>query len=183
MNEQKLQSLVPLLASEKTRDRAFADMVNITSRQLYWHIRRMTLVHADADDVLQNTYLKAWRSIASFRGDSSLFTWLYRIATNETLTFLAQQRMQNVTSSLDYEDLMISRMEADTYYDADEMMDKFRRAIMSLPEKQRLVFNMKYFDDMKYEQISEITGTSVGALKASYHIAVGKIEQFVKNAD
>ncbi|MGM9805033.1 MAG: RNA polymerase sigma factor [Candidatus Aphodosoma sp.] len=182
-NEQKMQELARLLADVKTREKAFAMLVEQTRSQLYWHIRRMVLVHEDADDVLQNAYLKAWRSIDTFRGESSLSTWLYRIATNETLTFMAQQRMRNVMTSIDYEDLMLSRMEADTYYDGDQMQRKFRQAVLQLPEKQRLVFNMRYYDDMKYEQIAEITGTSEGALKASYHIAVKKIEQFILNSD
>ena len=143
----------------------------------------MVLVHEDADDVLQNTYVKVWKSIENFRGDSSLYTWLFRIATNETLTFLAQQRIKNVATSIEYEDLMISKMEADAYYDGDEMAKKFERAILSLPEKQRLVFNMKYYEDLKYEEISKITGTSEEALKASYHIAVKKIEHFIKEED
>lgn len=182
-NEQKLQALIPLLTGDKTRGQAFEQLVKLTQRPLYWHIRSMLLVHEDADDVLQNTYLKVWRSIGNFRGDSSLFTWLYRIATNETLTFMAQQRMRNTMTSVDYEDLMLSRMEADTYYDGDEMQRKFQQAILQLPEKQRLVFNMRYYGDMKYEQMSEITGTSEGALKASYHIAVKKIEQFIRETD
>ena len=135
------------------------------------------------EKLLQNTYLKAWRSVESFRGESGLYTWLYRIATNETLTFLAQQRLKNVATSIDYEELMISRMEADAYYEGDEMMKKFQRAILALPEKQRLVFNMRYYDDMKYDEIAEVTGTSEGSLKASYHIAVKKIEQFIKEED
>lgn len=183
MDKQKLIELVPLLLDDKTKKKAFADLVSLTKNALYWHIRRMLLVHEDADDVLQNTYLKAWKSIDTFRGSSSPFTWLYKIATNETLTFMAQQRLRNNFSSMDYEDMLLSKMESDVYYNGDEMQRKFRHAIMQLPEKQRLVFNMRYFDDMKYEQMSEITGTSVGALKASYHIAVSKIEQFIKNAD
>lgn len=183
MDENRLNTLTPLLADDATRSKAFAEVVQITGRALYWHIRRMVLVHDDADDVLQNTFLKAWKSLGSFRGDSSVFTWLYRIATNESLTFLAQQRLQNVTSSLEYEDFLISKMEADAYCEGDEMMRKFQRAVLSLPEKQRLVFNMRYYDDLKYEQMSKITGTSEGALKASYHIAVKKIEQFIRESD
>ncbi len=175
--------LLHQLSDPKQRRKAFETLVKITKERLYWHIRKMVLVHDDADDILQNTYLKAWKSIDSFRGDSRLYTWLYKIATNETLTFLALQRMKNISTSIDYEDLMISRMEADVYYDGDEMQKKFQRAVMSLPEKQRLVFNMKYYEDMKYDDIAEITGTSVGALKASYHHAVKKIEQFIKSED
>ena len=178
-----IEDLLPRLMDAKERAGAFSSLVRLTQERLYWHIRKMVLVHDDADDVLQNTYLKAWRSLGTFRGDCQIYTWLYRIATNETLTFLASQRMKNVSSPVDYEDLMISRMEADVYYEGDEMQKKFQRAVLSLPEKQRLVFNMKYYDELKYEEISEITGTSVGALKASYHHAVKKIEQFVKDED
>ena len=183
MDENKLKALMPQLIDANTRSRAFSEVVEITGKTLYWHIRRMVLVHDDANDVLQNTFLKAWRSIDSFRGDSSLYTWLYRIATNETLTFLAQQRMKNAASTEEYEDYLISSMEADVYYDGDELMKKFQRAVMTLPEKQRLVFNMRYYDDLKYEEMSKITGTSEGALKASYHIAVKKIEQFIRQTD
>lgn len=183
VDEQELQALVPLLADGKTRERAFARLVELTRRVLYWHIRRMVLVHDDADDVLQNTYLKAWRFVSGFRGDSSLSTWLYRIATNETLTFLAQQRMRSVSSPMEYEDVLLSRMEADVYFDGDEMQRRFQRAVMQLPEKQRMVFNMRYYDEMKYEQMAEVTGTSEGALKASYHIAVKKIEEYIRKGE
>lgn len=183
MSDKDLQSLVPLLHDEKTRERAFSNLVRLTSSRLYWHIRRIVLVHDDADDILQNTYIKAFSALPSFRGDASLYTWLYRIATNETLTFLSKQRLNNITTPLDYEELLISRMEADAYYDGDAMQDKFQRALLTLPEKQRMVFNLRYYDEMKYEDISRITGTSEGALKASYHIAVKKIEQFIKEKD
>lgn len=183
MQLNQLEDLIPLLKDQKQKNSAFNILVKQTKQRLYWHIRKMVLVHEDADDILQNTYIKAWKSIENFRGDCSLFTWLYRIATNEALTFLTQQRAKNISTSIEYEDLLISRMEADAYYDGDEMAKKFERAILSLPEKQRLVFNMKYYEDLKYEEISKITGTSEGALKASYHIAVKKIEQFIKEED
>ncbi len=183
MSNDKLNDLLPELLDKSSRNRAFAQLVKLTQSRLYWHIRKMVLVHDDADDVLQNTYIKVWKGLDNFRSDSGLYTWIYRIATNETLTFLAQQRLRNVSLPIDYEDLMISRMESDVYYEGEEMNRKFQRAVMSLPEKQRLVFNMKYFDDMKYSDIAEITGTSEGALKASYHIAVQKIEKFIKEED
>lgn len=183
MKSNNLEELIPYLRDVKQRERAFTEMVKLSQTRLYWHIRKMVLVHDDANDVLQNTYIKVWKSLDTFRAESQLFTWLYRIATNETLTFLAQQRLKNVISSVDYEDLLISRMEADAYYDGDEMNKKFQRALLSLPEKQRLVFNMKYYEDLKYSEISAITGTTEGALKASYHIAVTKIEKFIKEED
>lgn len=168
-----------MLKDPATRDRAFGKLMQLTKHSLYWHIRKIVLVHDDADDVLQNTYIKVWKSIESFKGDCQLFTWMYRIATNEALTFLAQQRMRSVNLPLDYEDLMVSRMEADPYFDGDAVQKKFQEAIMSLPEKQRMVFNMRYFDEMEYKQIAEITGTSEGALKASYHIAAEKIKKIL----
>lgn len=181
--ENEIEKLVPVLKDAATRDRAFGKLMQLTKHSLYWHIRKIVLVHDDADDVLQNTYIKVWKSIENFKGDCQLFTWMYRIATNEALTFMAQQRMQNVQVPMDYEDLMIERMEADAYYDGDAMQTKFQKAIMTLPEKQRLVFNMRYFEDKSYAEIAEITGTSEGALKASYHIAAEKITAYIKNQD
>lgn len=183
MEPDKIETLIPSLQNATTRNTAFSQLVRLTQERLYWHIRKMVLVHDDANDVLQNVYIKAWKAIDNFRGDSKLFTWLYRIASNETYTFLAQQRMRNSLSSIDYEDLLISRMQSDAHYDGDEMQQKFQQALLTLPEKQRMVFNMKYYDELKYEEISEITGTSVGALKASYHHATKKIEAFIKGDD
>lgn len=180
MTNENLDSLLPDLRDPKKRSKAFSEVVRLTSRRLYNHIRHMVLVHDDANDVLQNTYLKAWRSLETFRGDSQISTWLFRIATNETLTFLANQRVRNISSSLEFEQDMLMKMEADTYYEGDEMSRLFQQAILSLPEKQRQVFNLRYYDDMKYEEMSKVTGTSEGALKASYHIAVKKIEQYIK---
>lgn len=181
--ENAIDKLVPLLQDKATRDKTMAELMRLTKHALYWHIRKMVLVHEDADDVLQNTYIKIWKSIEGFKGESQFYTWIYRIATNEALTFMAQQRMQNVQVPLEYEDLMIERMEADAYYDGDAMQTKFQKAIMTLPEKQRLVFNMRYFEDKPYAEIAEITGTSEGALKASYHIAAEKIAAYIKNQD
>ncbi len=178
-----IDKLVPMLQNPATRNKAMAELMRLTKHTLYWHIRKMVLVHEDADDVLQNTYIKIWKSVESFKGESQFYTWMYRIATNEALTFMAQQRMQNVQVPMDYEDLMIERMEADAYYDGDAMQTKFQKAIMTLPEKQRLVFNMRYFEDKSYAEIAEITGTSEGALKASYHIAAEKITAYIKNQD
>lgn len=178
-----IDKLVPMLQNPASRNKAMAELMRLTKHTLYWHIRKMVLVHEDADDVLQNTYIKIWKSIESFKGESQFYTWIYRIATNEALTFMAQQRMQNVQVPIDYEDLMIERMEADAYYDGDAMQTKFQKAIMTLPEKQRLVFNMRYFEDKPYAEIAEITGTSEGALKASYHIAAEKITAYIKNQD
>lgn len=159
---------------------AFSKIVKHYSQPLYWQIRRMVLSHADADDLLQNTFLKAWSNIAMFRGDAKLSTWLHRIAINESINFLNKQRKaQNVPLDGEH-DFMLSQLEADEYFDGDETQKALQEAILLLPEKQRLVFNMRYFDDMKYEEISDCLGTSVGALKATYHHAVKKIENFME---
>lgn len=143
----------------------------------------MVISHDDADDLLQNTFLKAWTNIAYFRAEARLSTWLYRIAVNETLTFLARQRQQN-NIPLDGEDsFLVERLESDEWFDGDEIQRLLQEAVLRLPEKQRLIFNMHYFDEMKYEDISRILGTSVGALKASYHHAVKKIEEYLTSAD
>lgn len=143
----------------------------------------MVQTHEDADDILQNTFLKAWSNIENFRGDAKLKTWLYKIAINESLTFLEKERKRCNVSIEDESSMLINFIAADKYVDGDELAIELRKVIATLPEKQRLVFNMKYFDDMKYEQMSEILGTSVGALKTSYHLAVKKIEQHFSEMD
>lgn len=167
------------LKDEKSRSAAFSAIIQKHSKQLYWQIRRMVLSHEDADDLLQNTFVKAWCSIDKFRGDSQISTWLHRIAINETLTFLAKNQ-SNIISLDSPEGEIAMKLESDTHFEGDHADALFHEAIGRLPDKQRLVFNMKYFDEMKYEEISEITGTSVGALKASYHLAVKKVEDFLK---
>jgi len=139
----------------------------------------MVLNHDDANDLLQNTFLKAWMNLDYFRGDAKLSTWLYKIAINECITFLNKQRNQNNVSIDDTDVFLIERLKGDDFFDGDEAQSKLQQAILTLPEKQRLVFNMKYFDEMKYDDMSEILGTSVGALKASYHYAVKKVEEFL----
>lgn len=173
--------LVRQLKEPGLRPAIFSKIVRLYQEPLYWHIRKMVLVHEDANDLLQNTFLKAWNNVNNFRGESKLGTWLFRIATNETLTFLAQQRQRNMLPLGDFEEMLFQRMEADPYFDGDETEKKLQQAILSLPEKQRLVFNMKYFDNLKYEDMAAVLGTSVGALKASYHHAVKKITDFMKN--
>jgi len=183
MAEDKLEiELIMLLQNEEHKAKTFNRVVVKYQQQLYWQIRKMVLSHDDANDVLQNTFIKAWNAIENFRGDSKLSTWLYRISVNESLTFLSKQRSQN-TGNYESEDLLLQKLEADTYFDGDELQLKLQKAILTLPEKQRLVFNMKYFDDLKYEEMEEILGTSVGALKASYHFAVKKIEAFFGNVE
>ena len=162
------------------KETAFEQLVRKYQERLYWHIRKIVIGHEDADDVLQNTMIKVWRSIPEFRADSSLFTWLYRIATNEALTFLKQKKKRTFAPWVDAERQMSERLKTDPWFDGDEIRLKLQRAILKLPEKQRIVFNMKYYDDLKYEDMAEILGTSVGALKASYHHAVKKIEAMLK---
>lgn len=174
-NEEELQIL---LSQPTKRDGAFSMLVRLYQERLYWHIRKMVLLHDDANDVLQNTFLKAWKGLDGFRGESKLSTWLYRIATNETLTFLTNKRMRNISSMDDVEDVLLQNLRADSYFNGTEIQLKLQEAILTLPEKQRLVFNMKYFEDITYEEMEAILGTSVGALKASYHHAVKKIEKF-----
>lgn len=167
-------------SSEQDKSQSFSEIVRTYQERLYWHIHQMVLVHDDANDVLQNTFLKAWKGLENFRGDAQISTWLYRIATNETLTFLAQKRMRNVLSMDETEDLLLNNMQADSYFDGDEAQIKLQKAILTLPEKQRLVFNMRFYEEMPYEKMSEILETSVGALKASYHHAAKKVEEFLK---
>ena len=160
---------------------AFSKIVKQYSEQLYWHIRRMVLSHEDTNDLMQNTFVKAWTNIDTFRGDSQLSTWLYKIAINETLTFLSKRSPSIPIDSP--EATVVEQLESDPYFNGDIAEATFQEALQKLPPKQRMVFNLKYYEEMKYEEISEILGTSVGALKASYHIAVKKIEEILKEKD
>lgn len=175
--------LVVRLREPSTCRDAFGEVIRIYSEPLYRQIRRMVQTHDDANDLLQNTFLKAWQSIENFRGDAKLSTWLHKIAINESITFLEKERKRLGLSIDEEESHLVNLIEADTYVDGDELERRLREAIATLPEKQRLVFNMRYYDEMKYEQMSEILGTSVGALKASYHLAVKKIEQYFDESD
>lgn len=168
--------LIERLRDIKTRRAAFSDLVKAYSETLYWHIRRMVLDHDDANDLLQNTFIKAWTGIDGFLGNAKVLTWLYRIATNESLTFLNKG-----TLTTDDTDTCEHQLEADPYFDGEELQVRLQKALQTLPPKQRMVFNMKYFDEMKYEEMSSILGTSVGALKASYHLAVKKISTFFED--
>lgn len=175
--------LIQRLRDPATCREAFGEVIKIYTEPLYWQIRRMVQSHDDANDLLQNTFLKAWSSIENFRGEARLSTWLYKIAINESITFLDKERRRLNISIDDQEAALARTIEADQDFDGDELQRKLRCAVASLPEKQRLIFNMKYFDDMKYEDISNILGTSIGALKASYHLAVKKIENFFSDSD
>jgi RNA polymerase sigma-70 factor (ECF subfamily) len=172
--------LLQQLREPKKAQRAFAVLVKEYTEPLYWHLRRMVLDHDDANDLLQNTFIKAWTNIDGFQGNSKISTWLYRIATNEALTFLNRQNATDFIS-LDDEDAAPVNLEADEYFDGDDLQRRLQEALQTLPPKQRMVFNMKYFDEMKYEDMSEVLGTSVGALKASYHLAVQKIAAFFQD--
>ncbi len=173
--------LVGRLRNVETRRAAFEEVVRRYSQPLYMQIRRMVQWHDDADDVLQNTFLKAWSALGDFRGDARLSSWLYRIAYNECLQLLTRRKEMSVSAE-DGED-MLALLESDPYFDGDEAQRMLQAAIATLPEKQRAVFCLKYFDEMKYEEMSQLLDTSVGALKASYHIAVKKIEAYFEERD
>lgn len=158
-------------------NKGFRLIVETYSSRLYWHIRRLVILHEDADDALQNTFINAWRGIKEFKSNSSLYTWLYAIATNEALTIINKRKKTNAESLDDLDSYFASSIEGSTWFDGDEAQVKLQNAILLLPEKQRIVFNLKYFDDLSYEEMSRILDTSVGALKASYHHAVKKIEK------
>ena len=175
--------LIARLRNPETCRQAFTEVIATFSEPLYWQIRRMVQNHDDANDLLQNTFMKAWQSLDAFRGDAKLSTWLYKIAINESITHLDKLKKRQSISIDDEEAPLAAMIEADPHFDGDDIQRKLRLAIASLPEKQRLVFNMKYFDEMKYEDMSQILGTSVGALKASYHLAVKKIEQYFASHD
>lgn len=167
------------LKSEKNKEQAFRTLMTLYKERLYWHIRNIVKSHDDADDVLQNTFIKIYSNIHSFKGDSKLFSWIYRIATNESITLLNKNAKQLLISNEDLQESAISNLPTDVYFDGNEMQLKLQEAISKLPQKQQLVFNMKYFQDLKYKDIADILETSEGALKASYHLAVKKIEAYL----
>lgn len=169
------------LQDPSTRRRAFEELVKKYTSQLYWQIRHIVLSHDDTNDVLQNLFIKVWTNLDNFRGDSKLATWLYRIAVNESLTFI-QKRRDTVTID-NPEAGVVENLESDPYFDGEETDMQLQKALQTLPEKQRIVFNMKYFQEMKYDEMSEILETSVGSLKASYHFAVEKIEKYFNEND
>lgn len=174
--------IVNNLRDPDTCREAFGEVIEHFSEPLYWHIRKMVINHDDANDILQNTFLKAWDNIEYFRGDAKISTWLYKIAINESLTFIAKEKTRK-NIPLEDDSFLIENLKADEWFDGDELKLELQKAINELPEKQRMIFNMRYFDEMKYDEISEALGTSVGALKASYHHAVKKIENFFSKID
>ena len=164
-----------------TKEHAFTSIIKKYQEKLYWHIRRMVVDHDDTNDVLQNVFIRVWNGLENFREDSQLYTWLYRIATNESLTFLEQQKKRASVSLSDVESGLSNKIKADKYFDPNKLEWKLQLGIQQLPEKQRLVFSLRYYDEMPYEEMSRILDTSEGALKASYHHAVKKIEDYIKN--
>ena len=177
------ETLIENLKQKDTQAKAFEVLINTYKERLYWHIRRIVLSHDDTDDVLQNTFIKIFRNIDKFKGDSKLYSWMYRIATNEALTFLKVKSKKLGVSNDELQERMADNLQADVYFEGDEIQMKLQKAIAQLPEKQKLVFNMKYFEELKYDEISEILETSVGGLKASYHLAVKKIEASLKGEE
>ena len=176
-NEAKLLSLLKL---DNSKELAFKTLVKRYKEKLYWHIRKIVISHDDADDVLQNTFIKIFRNIDKFKGDSKLYTWMYRIATNESISFLNSKAKRNQVSNETLNENAIQNLVADVYFEGDEIQLKLQKAIAQLPRIQQLVFNMRYFDDIKYKDMSSILETSEGALKASYHIAVKKIKAYLQ---
>jgi len=176
---QEEQEFIKRLLNPKTQNQAFQRLISDYQRPLYNHVRNIVLNHDDTDDVLQNTFIKIFRHLKNFNGDSKIFSWMYRIATNEALTFLKQKSKLSGISSETLQNKTLDNLEADVFFDGNEIQLKLQKAVALLPEKQQLIFKMKYFEELKYEEISKILGTSVGGLKASYHIAVKKIETYV----
>jgi RNA polymerase sigma-70 factor (ECF subfamily) len=175
------KELVKQLKNSKTQEAAFRELMSLYKKRLYWHIRKIVLSHDDADDVLQNTFIKVFKNIHSFKEDSKLYSWMYRIATNESITFINKKAKNLNVDISELQHVMVDSLSNDSDYSGDEIQTILQKAIVSLPQKQQLVFKMKYFDEMKYADMSEILDTSVGALKASYFHATKKIEEFIKS--
>lgn len=173
--------LLEKFREESTKESAFTEIIKKYQERLYWHIRRMVVEHEDANDVMQNVFIKVWKGLENFRADSQLFTWLYRIATNECLSFLDSKKKKSAVSLSDHEEGLANKVKADKHFDPNKLEWKLQLAIQKLPEKQRLVFSLRYYDEMPYEEMSRILDTSEGALKASYHHAVKKVEEFILN--
>jgi len=172
--------LVSLLKNSKTQEKAFRNLISLYKERIYWHIRKIVLNHEDTDDILQNTFIKVFKNIHSFNEESKLYTWIYRIATNEAITFINKKAKQSQVDLSELQTQMTNNLQQDELFNGEEIQHILQKAIITLPQKQQLVFNMKYFDEMKYQEMSEILDTSVGALKASYFHAVKKIEKYIK---
>ncbi|WP_166381869.1 MULTISPECIES: RNA polymerase sigma factor [unclassified Polaribacter] len=172
--------LIEQLKNVQTKDKAFRELITLYKQRLYWHIRKIVISHDDADDVLQNTFIKVFKNIDKFNQGSKLFSWMYRIATNEAITFINKRAKKRSLDIADYQQELASTLASDDFFTGDEIQLILQKAIATLPQKQQLVFNMKYFDELKYDEMSEVLETSVGALKASYYHAVKKIELYIK---
>ncbi len=183
MKQVEDEEILSKFSVEKTQNEAFKLLLQKYQQKIYWHIRRLVIDHDDADDLVQETFVKVWKNLQNFRSDSQLYTWIYRIATNESITFLNRKKNRNNISLDEVNSELAETLASSSYFDGDKIQRKLQEAILTLLEKQRIIFNMKYFDDMKYEEISEVLGTTVGALKASFHIAVKKIEAILINED
>lgn len=175
------EELLTRFANPREREFAFTQLVKKYQQKLYWHIRRIVISHEDADDVIQNTFIKIWKNLHNFKGESQLYTWFYRIATNESITFINNRKKRVVVSMDDTDEHLINTLKADKNFNASAAEWKLQQAILMLPEKQRIVFNLRYFDEMPYEEMSKILDTTEGALKASYHHAVKKVEDYLIN--
>lgn len=175
------EELLTRFANPREREFAFTQLVKKYQQKLYWHIRRLVISHEDADDVIQNTFIKIWKNLHNFKGESQLYTWFYRIATNESITFINNRKKRVVVSMDDTDEHLINTLKADKNFNASAAEWKLQQAILMLPEKQRIVFNLRYFDEMPYEEMSKILDTTEGALKASYHHAVKKVEDYLIN--
>ncbi|MEM9325532.1 MAG: RNA polymerase sigma factor [Bacteroidota bacterium] len=173
------QLIIEKIRRDATRQEGFRMLLSAYQERVYWHVRKMVIDHDDADDVTQEIFVKIWKNLEKFREDAKLFTWIYRIATNECLNFLNKQKRRSLVPIEDHEATLGGRLNEADHIDGDEIQLTLQKAILTLPDKQRAVFNMKYFEDLKFDEIADITGTSVGALKASYHLAVKKIEKFI----
>ncbi len=178
---QEDKELLAIYRQPGTKEKGFTLIIRKYQERLYWHVRRLVVDHEDANDVLQNMFIKVWKSLDNFREDAQLYTWLYKIATNEALSFLEQQKRKSAISLSDVETGLSNKLQADSQFDGNKLEWKLQKAILGLPEKQRIVFNLRYYDEMPYEQMSKVLETSEGALKASYHHAVKKVEEFMKN--
>ncbi|QQL48500.1 RNA polymerase sigma factor [Mucilaginibacter ginkgonis] len=177
------EEILSKFREERTRNEAFTLLLKKYQQKIYWHVRRMVIDHDDADDITQDVFIKVWKNLPGFRADAQLYTWMYRIATNECITFLNKKKQKNNVPLDEVSYDLADTLAESAYFDGDKAQRKLQEALLTLPDKQRLVFNMKYYDDMKYEEISDVLGTSVGALKASFHLAVKKIETFLTSND
>lgn len=176
------ESLLALFRNPNTKEQAFTAIVNKYKERLYWHIRRMVIIHEDADDVLQNVFIKTWKGLDRFREESGLYTWLYRISTNESITHLQNQKRKKAVVSFGNEQDLTDQIRADPHFDPNKIEWKLQLAIQQLPEQQRLIFNLRYFDEMPYQKMSVMLGVTEGALKASYHHAAKKVENYLRNS-